>query len=256
MIIRSIVNAIKPISLLATLTFCSVASATIVEFQTSEGNFQVNLYDESTPITVENFLSYVNDGAYTNNIIHRVEKNFVVQAGGFIFEGTTPLTPIQTKASIQNEPKFSNVKNTIAMAKVGGQPNSATSQWFFNLKDNSSNLDVQNGGFTVFGEVIDDGMAIVEKISNIDTCDSVPMPNFSTTDCSSGTTPGADNFVTIYQIVIVDSSSSTAANLSPKENTLINKPVDNPSDSSGGGSLGIFSLFLLAFSVGYKKLKR
>ena len=134
------------------------ASATIVEFTTSHGNFTVNLHDETTPITVSNFLKYINDGDYDNTVVHRVVPDFVMQAGGFEFTGTFPLTAIATDSTIQNEPVYSNVRGTIAMAKVGGNENSATSQWFVNLSDNSAGgpqLDSQNGGFTVFGEVIE-----------------------------------------------------------------------------------------------------
>ena len=63
------------------------------------------------------------------------------------------MDPITTKPAVINEPVYSNVKGTIAMAKQGGNENSATSQWFFNMSDNSQNLDLQNGGFTVFGQI-------------------------------------------------------------------------------------------------------
>ena len=138
---------------MAVFVFLSTPSmATIVEFETSQGNFKVNLHDQTTPITVANFLKYVNDGDYTDTVIHRVEPVFVMQGGGFKFPGDFPLTAIDTDSAIQNEPVYSNVRGTIAMAKVGGNVNSATSQWFVNLANNaggSSQLDTQNGGFTV-----------------------------------------------------------------------------------------------------------
>lgn len=226
----------------ATTLLTSTSSfATIVEFQTSQGNFLVNLYDERTPGTVTNFLSYVNDNAYANTVIHRVERDFVVQAGGFIFDGEV-LTRIDTKPAIVNEPIFSNVTGTIAMAKTSN-PNSATSQWFFNLKNNSQSLDVKNnsGGFTVFGQVLGDGMDVVNKIAGLTLCNSIPVVGLS--NCA--TAAGAENFVTIYEIIIVDSSTATAENLTPPPNTLVNKSESG----SGGGGGSTTWLSLIALSV-------
>lgn len=215
-------------------------NATIVEFQTSHGNFQVNLFDQSTPKTVANFLQYVDEQHYTNSVIHRVVPDFVVQGGGFTFESDWPLTRIATNSAIINEPIYSNVKGTIAMAKLGDNPNSATDQWFFNLKNNSSNLDQQNGGFTVFGQVIGDGMNVVESIANQSLCQDIPMINYSDDNCNSLATPGIENFVSINQIVIVDSSEVTDANLSPVKNTSLTPSEDS---SSSGGSFIWLSLF-------------
>ncbi|MBU2871775.1 peptidylprolyl isomerase [Colwellia sp. E2M01] len=210
----------------ASLTLPHLANATIVEFQTSQGNFQVNLFDQTTPKTVENFLSYVNDGYYTDTVVHRVATDFVVQAGGYEFEGAWPLTRLTPMAPVINEPIYSNVTGTIAMAKLGGDVNSASDQWFFNLADNSDNLDFQNGGFTVFGQVIDDpdnaedGMAIVNKIAELrlctyDTLVGIPMVVNEDQVCSDMQTPGVENFVVIEQITIVDSSAVTDSELSP-----------------------------------------
>jgi len=216
----------------------SKANATIVEFQTSHGNLQVNLFDTTTPKTVENFLNYVNDLHYTNSVVHRVVPGFVIQGGGFTFTGNWPLTDIPANAAIQNEPIYSNVKGTIAMAKLGSSKDSATDQWFFNVANNSSNLDLQNGGFTVFGQIIGDGMAVLDAIAELGLCNNgnlqgIPMVNYSSEDCTNKTVPGIENFVVVEQIVIVDSSTATDANLSPAKNTLINKEPEN-NDSSGG----------------------
>ena len=134
------------------LGFANIASATIVEIKTSLSteSIKVNLYDTTTPATVKNFLNYLKDAHYNNSVIHRVSPGFVVQGGGFEFTGAWPLTALAPKTPVINEPVYSNVKGTIAMAKKGNSVHSATNQWFFNLKDNSSNLDRQNGGFTVF----------------------------------------------------------------------------------------------------------
>lgn len=140
------------------------AHATSVIFQTTLGDVEVELFDEETPVTVANFLKYVRDGDYENSFIHRSVPGFVVQGGGFNFVDEA-VGSVPTDSTIVNEPGISNVRGTIAMAKVGGNPNSATSQWFFNLADNSSSLDSNNGGFTVFGQVVGNGMAVIDAIA-------------------------------------------------------------------------------------------
>lgn len=228
-------KSFAPIFAVVTAISCFSVNATTVELQTSEGNIHVNLFDEDTPQTVANFLSYVEDGSYTNTIFHRSLVDFIVQSGGFTIDGTE-ISTVSKKASVTNEPVFSNVSGTIAMAKVGGSPNSATSEWFFNLVNNSSNLDVQNEGFTVFGQIItegDDGaesVVTLTRIANISRCDELPLVDF---DCNSDATPSVENYITINQVVILDSSSSTAANLSPVRNTLISQQDSGSSDSGG-----------------------
>jgi peptidyl-prolyl cis-trans isomerase A (cyclophilin A) len=237
---------------IATL-FSALSNATVVEIATSQGNFKVNLHDQTTPKTVENFLKYINDGDYNNTVVHRLVPNFIMQAGGFKFNGDLPLTPIDVDDSIQNEPIYSNVRGTIAMAKLGNNPNSATSQWFINYKNNSANLDLQNSGFTVFGEVIE-GMDNVDKIALIQLCQERPMPGYTSEQCAnSNFVPGVDNFVTIYSVTIIDSSATTDTNLASVKNTLINKEESITSDS--GGSLSYFVLCALTLLGFRRKLK-
>ncbi|WP_286265864.1 peptidylprolyl isomerase [Thalassotalea atypica] len=224
----------RHLSMAALALTSALSQATIVEFQTSHGNIQVNLHDESTPKTVENFLTYVNNSDYVDTVIHRVEPNFVVQGGGFKYDGDISLDPISTRGSVDNEPLWSNVKGTIAMAKVSGNANSATSQWFFNLENNSANLDLQNGGFTVFGQVIGDGMDVLEAIEDVPLCNSTPIENYTSEQCSNNDVPAYEDFVTIYNIVVVDSSTSTDGDLDKTPNTLINQP--DPDDGGNGGS--------------------
>ncbi|WP_052055387.1 peptidylprolyl isomerase [Myxosarcina sp. GI1] len=129
--------------------------------------------DEGAPQTVENFINYVNDGDYANSIIHRSIPDFVIQGGGFTVENLA-IEPIPTDPPVANEfsADRSNVRGTIAMAKLGSDPNSATSQWFFNLADNSANLDSQNSGFTVFGEVLsEEYLATVDAIAELPVFD-------------------------------------------------------------------------------------
>ena len=99
---------------------------------------------------------------------------------------------------MQNEPFISNIRGTIAMAKLGGDPNSATSQWFINLADNSANLDTQNGGFTVFGHVTGNGMSVADAIAMLNRVnvgspfDALPVRDY-TSGNHQGSEPGFDS---------------------------------------------------------------
>lgn len=139
-----------------------LAAATMVRFTTDRGPIDIILYDADAPKTVANLLVYVRRNAYDNMFFHRAVTGFVLQGGGFI--ALPSLTNVVTDAPVENEfsATRSNVRGTVAMAKLGSSPNSATSQWFVNLADNSANLDNQNGGFTVFGRVTAPSMAVVD----------------------------------------------------------------------------------------------
>jgi peptidyl-prolyl cis-trans isomerase A (cyclophilin A) len=141
---------------------------TIVNVETNVGNFSLELFDTAAPATVANFLSYVTSGRYNGTVFHRSVPSFIIQGGGFLFDSATQSFPgINLDPAVVNEFSISNTRGTLAMAKVGGNPNSATSQWFVNLANNGANLDNQNGGFTVFGRVIEPGMTVVDSISNL-----------------------------------------------------------------------------------------
>lgn len=146
----------------------SAQAETIVRLGTLFGDIDLELYDDDKPITVSNFLSYIRNDRYENSFVHRLIPGFVMQGGGYT--ATDSVYNIPTYPPIVNEfdvgPHYSNVYGTIAMAKLGGDPNSATSQWFINLGDNSANLDYQNGGFTVFGAVIS-GWDALEKFNTL-----------------------------------------------------------------------------------------
>ena len=128
------------------------------------GDVMVELFDQDKPATVQNFLRYLHEGSYDNLILHRCVPNFVIQAG--MARSMNPLStagfngylPTVTHDPIPNEfeigPRLANDFGTLVMAKVDGDPNSATSDWFFNLANNSVPLDTNNGGFTVFGRVV------------------------------------------------------------------------------------------------------
>lgn len=248
-------------SIILIILLCSVissmAQATVVEVRTVVGNFQVALFDEDTPQTVENFLEYVNAGAYANNTVHRSATDFVIQMGGFQYNNSFPPDAIATGAPVVNEPVFSNLGGTIAMAKVGGNPDSATSQFFINLGNNAANLDVQNGGFSVFGQVLNDGMDVVDSIAALTrfnfggAFNEIPLRDYTATDATNNVTPNDSNLVIITDIVIIDDTVGSNPNLTPVKNTLINAPPSVPtppsSDSSGGSPSVAFLLGLGIF---------
>jgi cyclophilin family peptidyl-prolyl cis-trans isomerase len=151
----------------------SAFAGTKVRIATKGGNIDLELYDQDKPVTVGNFLKYIKSGRYSGTFIHRLVPGFIVQGGGYGLTGNSTdgytVTGVTAYDPIVNEyavgRTYSNTYGTIAMAKLpaedsdgnpiaGGGPDSATSEWFLNLGDNSANLDSQNGGFTVFGRVI------------------------------------------------------------------------------------------------------
>ena len=217
--------------------------ATVVRFSTNLGDIDVNLYDELTPITVENFLSYVTNQAYDNSYIHRSIPGFIIQGGGFTYTAETGIEAINEAESITNEPFFSNIRGTIAMAKIGNQPDSATSQWFFNLADNAENLDNQNSGFTVFGEVLFENMDIIDAIEDIDTFSSVPLRNYTIEDANNAVEPTEENFVIINNITIIDDTTNTLGDVIPTVTTATTT-TETPEVSSGGGG-GSTSIFFI-----------
>lgn len=193
-------------------------AGTIVHFETSLGNFDVELYDTAAPITVANFLNYVVAGAYENSFVHRSAPGFVIQGGGFTYDvpqrEPVNFPAIPTNPPIVNEfdPSRSNIRGTIAMAKTS-DPNSATSQFFFNLADNSTWLDDPNnsGGFAVFGHVLGDGMDVVDAIAEVATFDftygtnktfaELPCRNYTYDDWNTYV-PVSDNHVVFMNVTL------------------------------------------------------
>lgn len=154
---------------LAVLGMPAAATAgTIVRFEVNTGSFDVELLDDTMPTTVANFLGYVNAGAYNDSIFHRSTTYNpadiqVVQGGGFVLQGST-LNPISTAPPIALEtPTPSNLRGTIAMAR-GVALDSATSQFYFNVQDNTG-LD---GGYAVFGSVVGTaGLAALDALAGL-----------------------------------------------------------------------------------------
>ena len=147
----------------------STFAGTIVRISTGIGDYSIELFDDSAPGTVQNFLNYVNRNDYNGTYIHRAVDNFVVQGGGYRFLLYEGPIDVPSDPPIENEFGASNTRGTVAMAKVAGDPDSATNQWFVNIADNSATLDADNGGFTVFGVVLGDGMITVDEIDALPT---------------------------------------------------------------------------------------
>jgi len=141
---------------------------TRVVMETSHGPIQIELEDDKAPITVKNFLAYIDEGFYDNTIFHRIISNFMIQGGGF----EPGMRQKKTKSAVQNESKngLSNAGGTLAMARTSA-PDSATAQFFINLKDNTflDRTQAQDGvGYCVFGRVVE-GMDVVDRIKGVAT---------------------------------------------------------------------------------------
>ena len=197
-------------------TFSSGFADTMVRFDTVLGNFHLQLSDTVTPLTVQNFLNYVTDGDYVNSFFHRMAWStdefgdpipFVLQGGGFTYEADQ-FGYVPTDPPVQNEFNVSNTYGTIAMAKTAEGPDTATCQFFFNLGDNSANLDNQNGGFTVFGEVMGIGMDVVNLLAAQQVWDAssfhsafgeIPLIDYD----PDGTIPWPETLEMIYAVTVV-----------------------------------------------------
>lgn len=143
-----------------------------VEFKTSMGTFQVQLNGRRAPLTVQNFLQYVNDGHYNGTIFHRVIGDFMAQGGGF----DTDMTEKPTRNPVVNESGngLSNRRGTIAMARTG-DPHSGTAQFFINLVDNQRlDPNPRRWGYTVFGEVTS-GIEVLDAIALVETAAKPPF---------------------------------------------------------------------------------
>lgn len=153
----------------------------VVLMKTSMGDVKIELDKGKAPVTVENFLVYVNDKFYDGTVFHRVIPAFMIQGGGF----DKDMTQKKTKAPIKNEAGngLKNLNGTIAMARTG-DPNSATAQFFINTKDNAfldHKSDTPQGmGYAVFGKVVD-GMDVVKKIEQVQTTTRAPYENIPVT---------------------------------------------------------------------------
>ena len=166
---------LKLLGLIGLFILCSAfnvraeTTSSRVRLQTNHGDIVLELNAQAAPLTVENFLRYVNDGFYDGTVFHRVIQDFMIQGGGV----TAELSKKQTHEPIQNEADngLRNLRGTVAMARTS-DPHSATSQFFINTVENAY-LDHQaktdkGWGYCVFGKVVE-GMEVVEAIEKVPT---------------------------------------------------------------------------------------
>lgn len=157
------------------VTFVHLAIGTLIRFEINQDLdndgtndfYDIELFDDDAPNTVDNFLQYVNDGSYENNIIHRSPPGFVIQGGGFRVDNEA-ISRIPTRAPIADEfiAENSNVAGTLSLAHAG--PNTGTSQWFVNVANNTSLDSVPH---TVFGRVIGNGLIVVNRLNTVSVAD-------------------------------------------------------------------------------------
>lgn len=160
--------AVVALTMAAFVPAAFAAQATQVKVDTNMGAFVIELNAKAAPKTVENFLAYVKSGFYKNTLFHRVIPNFMIQGGGFVMG----MEEKDTRAPIALESRngLSNVRGTIAMARTN-DPNSATSQFFINVRDNrflDANQAQDGNGYAVFGKVVS-GMSTVDAIARVKT---------------------------------------------------------------------------------------
>jgi peptidyl-prolyl cis-trans isomerase A (cyclophilin A) len=180
------------------LALCGGASALYaapyVCMEMNVGEVCMEMLPESAPNTVANFMHYVNDGRFNSSLVHRNIPGFVIQGGGFKWNSSAAPTPIPTDPPIANELNLSNLRGTVAMARVGTNTTSATSQWFINVGNNTP-LNTADGGYTVFARIVK-GMEVVDEISDLATINMSPYTAWGgafadlPTVAPAGTSPG------------------------------------------------------------------
>lgn len=214
-----------------------------ITLETNQGDITIELFAEDAPLTVDNFLNYVDDGDYINSIFHRSVPEFVIQGGGFTT--TTPtlcadpcgdidagqFANVPTDPPVMNEFGRSNLRTTVSMAKLGNDPNSATSQFFVNLNNNSGNLDGQNGGFTVFGQVLD--MTVPDRIADLD------IGNLSSVRSAFNEFPFDNNEGTLEAVTVLSLSGTAVV-----EGTVFLDSNANGTLGAGEGGLSGAEVFL------------
>lgn len=181
---RRISHAMVGVLLATGLSAVTAQAGTLVRMDTTFGSLTVELYDDETPVSVENFLQYLEQGVYSRGVVHRLDNdNKVIQGGmirylgdcteGVLINCSTDW--IEPDAPIKNEAGIPNTRGTLAYARTA-EVDSATSQWFINTDDNpafNNRIDEESGepvtGYAVFGHVRGDGMQVVDRITELGT---------------------------------------------------------------------------------------
>lgn len=193
-----------------------------VRMRTDFGDFFIELTPDVAPLTVANFLTYVNSGAYDNSFFHRNPRaggdpnaRFVLQGGeAFWPPGAASYSNIPENAPVPNEFNRSNTRGTVALAKLGGDPDSGTNNFFINLVNNGANLDNQNGGFTVFGVINADGMNIIDEIAALRVANTTEFTDIPISD-PAATQFTRDVVVLINEATEFEAVSAPAAAILP-----------------------------------------
>lgn len=172
-------SAPTSVSLAGLFTDPDVSSA--ARLTTNLGDLDFAFYSSAAPQTVANFLTYLKSNQFINTIFHRSVPGFIIQGGAFRADAAA--SAVGTQPPVPNEPAISNQRGTVAMAKLGDNPNSATNQFFINLANNASNLDSQNEGFTVFARVAGSGMAVADAIA------ALPVRNYASINSALSSAP-------------------------------------------------------------------
>ena len=179
-------------------------------------SFDVAMFDTRTPVSVANFADIAGRGDYDGTFFHRSVSVAgsgigIIQGGGFSFDNTTGVSEVPAVDPIVNEPGLLNTAGTIAMAKTAEGPDSATTQWFINTADNPGlDTPANNGGYTVFGEVLYDGMDVcgvdsgAGGIANLQTYNlGAPFTNLPLSDDFSGGAVGEEHLVNLTSVAEV-----------------------------------------------------
>jgi len=222
--------------------------------------FTLQLFPSNAPLTVANFLNYVNDGAYEHMLIHRSVPGFVIQTGGYDYQGNT--IPAWTNI-VPCEYGLSNIRGTVAMSLSGLDSNSATDQWFINLNNNSSTLDATNNAniptygtngnitfsrnppFTVFAKVLGNGMQVVDFIAKLPTINlGSPFETLPILSSNTPIPPPLSNLVEVSRVATIPyfalSSDSTAYSPHISNSTLYIDYIGGTNLPSNPVSISVF----------------
>jgi cyclophilin family peptidyl-prolyl cis-trans isomerase len=219
-------QASETIDLTADIRDSAVPSGdTVVDMATNlkapYNSIPIELTDAATPKTVANFLQYVDSGAYANTIIHRSVPDFIIQGGGYTTDGAQidQFAAVPSEAATET---LTNVEGTIAMAQPAGGAGTATSQWFFNLADNTVLDGTEDGGpFTVFGKVLYKGLDTLNDIANLPIVNDEANIAWSTLPVQSGTngatvpSVAADDLVIVKPVVVPGGVNYSVASSDP-----------------------------------------